>query len=94
MSDMVSDKSHRPARKRTVPVFDGRLFLKENFHSPQRVLAVFRTYGLASPSLSAVEKWFSRGTIPGDAFPSLLVLLELEHGKPVSIANYMIEEER
>jgi hypothetical protein len=34
-------------------------------------------------------KWFLREAIPSEAFAILLSLLELENGKPASIAKYM-----
>lgn len=76
-------------KRRRATVFDGQRFLKENFLRPQNVLAMFRIYDVASPSLSAVEKWFQRGTIPGEHFPVLLALLEIERGGPVGVSGYL-----
>lgn len=70
-------------------MFEARQFLKEQFANPQKVLSLFAFYGLSAPTLSAVEKWFSRGSIPGDAFPVLIAILELERGAPVSVTKYL-----
>lgn len=71
-------------------MFDGKRFLKENFLNPQKVLALFRAYNIGCPSLSAIEKWFQRGTIPGEWFPVLLAFLEMERGRPVGVTEYLM----
>lgn len=72
-------------------MFDALRFLRENFPTPQNVLALFTAYGLSCPSLAAIEKWYQRGSIPGSVLPTLLCLLELERGAPLSLVAYMGE---
>lgn len=69
-------------------MFDTRAFLIEQFSTPQNVLVLFTSYGVDCPSLSAIEKWFGRRSIPGEYVPILLCILELEHGKPFSLTQY------
>lgn len=70
-------------------MFNGREFLKDNFPSPQNVLALYRAYGIQSPTPAAIEKWFQRGSVPGDSLAVLLCLMELERGRPIGLAQYL-----
>jgi hypothetical protein len=70
-------------------MFETLTFLKENFGSPQNVLALFSFYGFNAPKLSAVEKWFQRGSVPGSYLILLLCIVEMERGEPVRISHYL-----
>lgn len=69
--------------------FNAKRFLTDQFHTPERVNLLLSSYGLLTPKISAVEKWFQRGRIPGEWSPLLLVVLELEKGKPTSLTSYL-----
>ncbi|MBZ9706118.1 hypothetical protein LB543_05210 [Mesorhizobium sp. ESP7-2] len=69
-------------------MFDTKAFLTEQFTNAQNVLVLFRAYGVECPSLSAVEKWFTRQSVPGEYWPVMLCILELERGEPFKLAQY------
>ena len=71
-----------------MPVFDFRRFLADHFRTPASLQALVAAYGYAAPKLSTVRKWWSRGSIPADAFPVLLVIAELEAGETVDLMRY------
>jgi hypothetical protein len=68
---------------------DLRKFISDELHNPQNVLAMFSRYGFLGPKVSAVEKWFQRGSVPSDWLVPILALIELERGRPVSLAKYI-----
>lgn len=70
-------------------MFRTRDFLTEQFSNAQNVLVLFGSYGVRSPSLAAVEKWFSRRSIPGEYWPVLLCVLQLERGAPFDLVQYL-----
>lgn len=72
-------------------MFDARRFLKEKFHNPPHAHALLEGYGFRI-SLHAVEKWFQRATVPGQWWPILIAILELERGAPQSVASYLAVE--
>jgi len=77
------------ARKRRILiVFNTKAFLVEQFTNAQNVLVLFRAYGVTCPSLSAVEKWFTRQSVPGEYWPVMLCILEIERGEPIRLAHY------
>lgn len=71
--------------------FDAKSFLTQEFGNAQSVLALFRFYGIGPVKSSTVEKWFQRGSIPGEHLPSMLCVLELERGEPVRLARFLKE---
>ena len=70
-------------------MFDTFTFLKDHFRTPPELVAMFRSYGLEPPRDGTVSQWFNRKTVPSNWFPILLAVLELHHGAPVSVVNYM-----
>lgn len=54
-----------------------------------RLSAFVRAFGYEPPKAETVYKWFQRGSIPGEWFPVLLALLELEKGNAVSVSPYL-----
>lgn len=76
------------------PLFSARNFLHDRFKNPPGVVAFVAAYRVTPPTLSATEKWFQRGVIPGDWLPVLLALIEVENGGPVSMAEYVEMGER
>lgn len=71
--------------------FDAVRFLKTHFHSATRLRQLVRLY---MPELdlqdATVRKWFTRGSIPGDWLVVLLVVLEMDEGKPVSATPFLV----
>jgi hypothetical protein len=72
-----------------MPQFDFRQFLEEQFHTPAALQALVIAYGFTAPKLSTIQKWWSRGSVPADAFPILLMLAELEAGTLVELMRYI-----
>lgn len=71
------------------PVFEARQFLADHFTNAAGVVAFVRIYTHDAPSEAAVEKWFSRETVPAGWLPLLLAYLELDRGGPVSLKRYL-----
>jgi len=69
--------------------FEFKRFLREMFGSPQGLMSFLRAYG-ETPGQAAVEKWFYRGSIPGDAFASILGYLHIDRGVPFPVADYLV----
>lgn len=70
-------------------MFDARKFLCEKFATPNRLAAFILAFGYAPPKEETIYKWFHRESVPGEWFPVLLALLELEEGRPVSVSPYL-----
>lgn len=73
-------------------MFDDSAFLRDNFTNPPGLIAFVSAFQIQPPGRSTVEKWFRRGgraSVPGDWLPVLVCLLELDRGRPVSLARYM-----
>lgn len=69
-------------------MFDGKIFLVENYHTPQHTQTVLGQYGF-SVTLAAVEKWWQRESVPGSWLPVLIAIKEIENGQPVSVTRYL-----
>lgn len=70
-------------------IFDEKKFLTEELGTRDKVLGLFSAYGVDGPMPAAVEKWFQRSSIPSAWLPVVLVLLELENGRPLSLGKYV-----
>ncbi len=71
-------------------VFDTRQFLERHFDSPGNLVAVYSTVG-TPPSVAAVEKWFQRGSIPGNQLALLIYVIETRDGCAVTLREFMRE---
>jgi hypothetical protein len=70
-------------------VFDTRRFLADKFKTPASLISFVKAYGVAPPKEAATAKWFQRGSVPSEWFAVLLAVLELDDGRPVSVAGYL-----
>lgn len=70
-------------------MFDGKKFLTQNFHTAQHVVTVIGAYGFSDLTVAAVEKWFQRGSVPGNWLAILIAIKEIETGSPISVAKYL-----
>lgn len=68
--------------------FATQLFITEKLESPDAVIGLFGLAGVSIPAKDTVRKWFERGSIPGEWWPLVLVVLEITNGGPVSLASY------
>lgn len=69
-------------------MFDFRRFLEDSFQTPVALLAFLNAYGVQPPTYGAINKWFTRETIPADWFAIIVALLEFDSG-PVKLAQYL-----
>lgn len=87
-----NNKQHQATARNRLKIgamFDAKSFIRDNFQTAANLVARMKSHGLDAPKVAAVEKWFQRGRIPGDHLPALLCVVELENGRPASIAGYM-----
>lgn len=70
-------------------MFDTQRFLRDAYGTPDGVVNLFGSYKLPSPPRDTVRKWFERGSIPSQWFPVLVVVRELEDGRPMRLAGYL-----
>lgn len=75
-------------------MFDYRGFLEKVFTNPPGLRAFVSAFGVSPPPQGTVEKWFQRDTVSAPWFAVLLVLIELDRGRPISLAPYFQEETR
>jgi len=70
-------------------MFDTRKFLEDHFTDADGVLGLLGKHiDETPPARDAVRKWFSRGSVPAEWMPMLLIALENEQSGPVSLAPY------
>jgi hypothetical protein len=72
-------------------MFDAQRFMSDHFRDPDGVVGLFNAFRMDIPPRDTVRKWFERGTIPSSWLPMLIVVAELEAGRPVSLARYVGE---
>lgn len=70
-------------------MFDTARFLQDHFGDSDGVVGLVGKHSDKIPAKEAVRKWFSRGAIPGDWLPVLLVALERENGAYPKLAAYL-----
>ena len=68
--------------------FDVKAFLGDNWPNATGHHTWLRAYGLDIDK-QAVFKQYLRASIPAGQFATVLALLELERGAPVSLAKYL-----
>jgi hypothetical protein len=73
-------------------LFKTTQFLEENFATPDAVVGLSSCFNVEVPTRDTVRKWFSRGAIPGEWWPILLLILECQNGAPISLLGYMGKE--
>jgi len=72
-----------------MPQFDAKGFISDNFRHHSRICPFLRSYGIQAPDEATVEKWYYRSSIPAVWLVVLLVALEWEHERPVSLVPYL-----
>jgi hypothetical protein len=73
-----------------IPVFDAQRFIADHFKHHSRIRPFLKSYGLAAPDAATVEKWYYRNSIPAVWLVTLLVALEMDERKPISLAPYLL----
>ena len=69
--------------------FDTAAFIVDHLISPDAIVGLANHFNIEVPAKDTLRKWFERGTIPGEWWPVVLAMLELESGKPVSVVEYL-----
>lgn len=69
-------------------MFDAKQFLKDAFTTPQVTATHLITYGY-DVKQATVDKWFQRGSVPGQWLPVLIAIKEIETGRAVRVAQYL-----
>lgn len=69
-------------------MFDTRKFLRAHWADATQLHDWIKLYEPEPPKRPAVGKWFERQSIPSDWLATILVLLEIERGAPVSLIPY------
>lgn len=63
-------------------------FLRAYWRDERKLVQFVEIYGLKPPKRMTARKWFDRESVPPDWFATLLVLLEIERGQPVSLIGF------
>jgi hypothetical protein len=69
-------------------MFNMRKFLRTNWADEDKLISFIKAYSEEPPKRATARKWFERESVPSDWFATLLVLLELEHGRPISLIAF------
>lgn len=70
-------------------MFDTVKFVRDHFGTVDAMIGLARQKNVRFPERDTVRKWITRGNIPSDWLPILLMLIELDIGQPVSILPYI-----
>ncbi len=65
-------------------MFDMAKFLRAHWADERKLVRFIAVYGMDAPKRMTVRKWFDRSSVPSEWFATLLMLLEIERGRPVS----------
>ena len=69
--------------------FDTTAFLRDWFRSPDEVVQVTQRHLGLAPRRDTVRKWFTRGAIPSEWWPMLLIAIDREHGTWADLDAYL-----
>ena len=70
------------------PSFNTKAFLKDNWPDAHHMRAWLAHYGVEIEKGTAYKQWL-RQSVPVDQLALTLALLELEKGRPISLASYL-----
>jgi hypothetical protein len=70
-------------------MFDFKKFLLDHWTDAEKVVEFLMRYGIRDVTPAAANKWFLRESVPAQWLATLLVLLELERGMPLSLQPYL-----
>ena len=89
ISDILSKNGHLQIGLVMQNQFNQNSFLRAKFGDADGVIGMLSAFGVDAPPKDTVRKWFERGGIPSAWLPMLLVILELEDGSPVRLAQFI-----
>ncbi len=69
-------------------MFDMAKFLRAYWADERKLVQFLAVYGVSPPKRMTARKWFDRESVPSDWFATLLCLLEIERGRPVSLIGF------
>ena len=70
-------------------MFDFAAFLSANWKDSADLHRFLLKFGVRDYTAQAVYKWWSRASVPADAFAVLACLLEVREGVPVSLVKWL-----
>ena len=72
-------------------MFDTLKFLETEFSDADGLIGLLAKHRQETPKREAVRKWFSRGSVPAEWMPILIIVLEDENGTPPALRSYFSE---
>ena len=63
-------------------------FLTTHWADAHKLRKWILSYGMESPKYFTIDKWYARRSIPGQWFATILMLMEIERGAPISLKDY------
>jgi hypothetical protein len=70
--------------------FNHKKFLAK-WGDAKRLRWFMKSYGIEPPSWFAIDKWYARESVPVEWFAIILVLMEMEASKPISLLPFLDE---
>lgn len=71
-------------------MFDVRRFIADKFATPKALYECLDRWGFEPPALDSVQKWSTRGSIPGVYLAAALFIIEQIEGTAVEVSAYII----
>jgi hypothetical protein len=69
-------------------MFDMAKFLRTHWADERKLVTFLAVYGVKPPKRMTARKWYDRSSVPSEWFATLLMLLEIERGRPVSLIGF------
>jgi hypothetical protein len=69
-------------------MFSMRKFLSAHWPDERQLVRFVAVYGVEPPKRMTARKWYDRESIPAVWFATLVMLLELDRGRPISLLEF------
>jgi hypothetical protein len=70
-------------------MFNRAAFLSAFDVTPDSIADMADRANVEVPARETIRKWFIRASIPGEWWPVLIALVELDKGRPISLLPYV-----
>lgn len=74
-------------------MFDTEAFLKDQFGNPDAIVGLANINRVVVPERDTIRKWFQRGRVSGEWWPTLFHLAQCNNTEPISMAPYFAQDE-